>query len=253
MKDSNKTRRRIVAFVASRGGRVSSGQNDNFYRWLWNHVARGDYAHERVTALRDILLAMGEDGDAVLEYAENGRIMAVKLPDDVDLQVDDEDHDLFESTDSVWLLVAQLLAQVARLRQEVTDTHQAFDALAGDSDESQLRAAEQRVAELEIELAARSVCSHQEALATAREESDRLLASTKAALQQRLDDVQAEFREFRSKAQRRYAKDGATIRDLRAEIAELQLVKQWRDSLPVEVAAEIDRAVRRGGSLIIAV
>lgn len=82
MEDSNRTRRRIITFLASRGGRVSAGSNDGIVPWLFYELYRGAYKHDRVHALKCTLLAMEEDRELVLERTHEhhkGRITGVRL------------------------------------------------------------------------------------------------------------------------------------------------------------------------------
>lgn len=81
MEDSNSTRKRILGFVESRGGRVGSGQHHNFYRWLFNQLNIERYTHDSVTQLRAIIDAMAEDNLIYIEYTKpnSKRAAAIRL------------------------------------------------------------------------------------------------------------------------------------------------------------------------------
>lgn len=118
MRDSIKEKRRILGFIASRGGRHSAGRNDSLLRWLFNMTAHEAYAHERVGELEQLLIALEADGDVVLERDERGKIFAVALADKVNLDHADISQELFESKEDWWNLITTLMSQVTRLQRD---------------------------------------------------------------------------------------------------------------------------------------
>lgn len=82
VEDSRRTRRRILAFIAAKGGRISGGRNDGFVPWLFYELYSGAYSHERVDALKSTLLAMEVDQELLLERINEhhkGRITGARL------------------------------------------------------------------------------------------------------------------------------------------------------------------------------
>lgn len=135
MKDSNRTRKRIVALLLSQNGRITSGENDSLLRWMFKKVTRGDYTHEKIGDLKQTLINMARDEIITLEHAEKKsiRITAVELSTGAKTDtVDEEDFDLFLESgeiESIFFLVSILRGRIAKLERDKSDIEEAFDAL----------------------------------------------------------------------------------------------------------------------------
>ena len=155
MEVSNRSKRRLLGFIASRGGRVTSGRNDSLLRWVFMSVAREAYAHERIAPLEELFEALEADGDVVLEHDERGKLFAVRLSDEADMShadVPDEEPD--EQDQNLWPLVTLLMSENSALhrRLEESDIEAALElAEAAENRRQQLEA---QLAEKERALAA---------------------------------------------------------------------------------------------------
>lgn len=218
MEDSNRSRGRVLAYLVSQGGRVTSGRNANLYGYIWRKISRSDYTHERVTALSHLIEAMAAEGMLELEQADSGRVFAISLTDTADLTVAEEDRELFDN-DAVWLLVAGLQHRVAQLHAQVQGADEALAALAHEVEaDTRVTDLQQRVAELEAEQAARpeADCQHEAEIAKIKARAERQLLETRKALDQRLNDLRKDFDAYRKTAQDRFSKDGSELKHLRA-------------------------------------
>lgn len=229
VEDSKRTRRRIIAYIVSQGGRISSGQNDNLVGWMFHQIKREDYTHERVTDLKGILKAMAEDGTIELEYSLKGRPMVVSIPSSATIdEIDEEDYDLFKSEgvlrEAVWLLVSILSGRVQQFRQRAEEAEAAFEELTTESglmqENATLRA---RVAELKsVEQV--SDCTHEDEFARLREQHATELERMRGEHQDLLRLKQEEVVAIRKEYQKRLQRKGNDYASLKREYDELEEV-----------------------------
>lgn len=155
MAASNREKRRLLGFIASRGGRVTSGYNDSLLRWTFEILARESYVHERIDKLEEVFEALEADGDLVLERDERGKLIAAHLADDADYRHADFESSMFESPEELWALVVTLLSINGRLRRQIDESDiEAAIELAADAESrahamsEQLRSAQEAIAGL---------------------------------------------------------------------------------------------------------
>lgn len=221
--DSKKTRRRILAFIVSRDGSVSSGQNDSFLRWMLELLRTGAYAHERVNDLRDTLEAMAEDGEIVLAYAESKsrKIIGARLPDDTDVnsvEVSQDDLDLFDR-DALWRLVSSLRYQRDQAVQRADDVERAFNQLVTEDE----RGAENR--QLVQQMADQEEKMHE--LATQAETHAQELAQARQETSARLARQETEWRQILANQGHAYERKLGKLRDrINTKSAELEACKK---------------------------
>ncbi len=122
MAASNRAKRRLLGFIASRGGRVTSGRNDSLLRWVFELSAKQSYAHERIDELEEVFEASESDGDLVLERDERGKLFAARLADAADFTHADLESSMFESPEELWALVVTLLSINARQRKQIDES-----------------------------------------------------------------------------------------------------------------------------------
>lgn len=170
VEDSTKVRRRIVAFLLSRGGRATSGQNHGYVRWMRDKIATGKYVHEQVGYLKQTLVNMERDGIVTIEWAleKSTRITAVSLGVAADVStIDEEDYDLFSTVEAVWILVnilrGQVQKQTAQIEKLQEDAQIMDELIAEDAMVATITALRTRIAELEQQ-PRQPVCTHDDAL-----------------------------------------------------------------------------------------
>ena len=212
MQDSRKNRRRIAAYLASRGGALSSG-GDNLFGYLYRQAFPAHPTFEGVTGLRQMVEKMAEDGVLELTCREDGKVTGITLvryEQLVDLDEGDRQH--FTSAESVWSVVVQLLVELDRSRRREASTLEAFESLSGESgDELELQALRARVAELETSV---PTCDHEAEIAEIRADSRRQLEAQIAAGRRSVRHLSDELSRCRTGAEARERRDHERIADL---------------------------------------
>ena len=177
---------RLLGFIISRGGRVTSGRNDSLPRWVFGHSSKQSYTNERIDEMVEVFEALEADGVLVLERDDRGKLFAAHLADDADLQGADFEMEMFTSPDQVWVLVGTLQSIIARLRNELngSDIKTALE-LASDAESraqllaQQLDEARARIDVLELQaLSVQQPAGNDEALA----EANRRLATAQSRI-----------------------------------------------------------------------
>lgn len=166
VEDSVRVRRRIVAFLLSKNGRVTSGQNDGLVRWMRDALAQGRYVHEQVGYLKQTLINMERDGIITIEWAlaKSTRITAVSLGATADVStIDEEDYDLFNTVEAVWILVNILRGQVQKQATHIEELQEELrimdELVAEDVMTTTIAALRARISELEQQ-PRQPVCTH---------------------------------------------------------------------------------------------
>ena len=233
MKDSNRTRKRIVALLLSQNGRVTSGENDSLLRWIFEKISRGDYSHERVGDLKQTLIAMARDDIISLEHAERKsiRITAVELSAGAETNhIDEEDFDFFRESDStapLWLLIGslqwrlRLLEQVnQRLEQAKNDNEVAFNELVSDLAEESSHVYRERIAELEAAIGGlnartRELEKENDAI---KKHNKMTIESLKDSHKKIVDDISHKFEEYRKRTNRDKSIYGQKVENLMRQL-----------------------------------
>jgi hypothetical protein len=173
--------------------------------WLFHQIKRESYAHERVTALREVLLAMNQDGEIEIEFSQKGRLMAVSLPSNAFVEeVHEEDYEFFDSNESVWLLVASLTRSNHELTRQVIEGEAAFNELAN---ESQLIAENERLKELYERLLSEqqsSTCDHEELFASLERQYAAKLEHIREECRGLMENARTEFKYHQERDRERY-------------------------------------------------
>lgn len=252
MQDSNKEKRRILGFIASRGGRHSAGRNDSLLRWLFKMTAQEAYAHERVGELEQLLISLEADGDVVLERDERGKIFAVALADKVNLDHADIDQELITSNEELWNVITILRVHNTRLeRERVESGVEAALELAIEAEHDR-DAAREKLAAAEAQLAELSQRhppeDRSEELSTeiARLKTQLDTSTTRVStLEGVLRDERADRAEEKRRLRKRLSDDGNRIAELERTLLgnarRFQELSEATDRLVVAADEEISR------------
>ena len=212
MQDSRRNRRRVAAYLASRGGTLSSG-GDNLFGYLYRQAFPSHPTFEGVTNLRQMVEDMAKDGVLELTCREDGKVTAVTLVRYEQLaDLDEADRQHFTSAESVWGVVVQLLVELDRSRAREASTLAAFESLesetAGYQEVQVLRA---RIAELELNA---PDCDHEAEIAEIKAEARRQVEVQIAAGRRSVRHLSDELSRCRTGAEARQQRDRQTIEEL---------------------------------------
>ncbi len=116
---SNRAKQRLLGFILSRGGRITSGRNDSLLRWVFEITARERYAHERITELETVFTALESDGDLVLERDDRGKLIAAHVAETANFEHADLEASMFETSEQLWVFLTILMARNTKLRQQL--------------------------------------------------------------------------------------------------------------------------------------
>ena len=255
MQDGKRTRRAILKFAAMAGGTVSSGENDNFPRWLFNQLEIASYKHHLVTDLVQVLLAMESDGLIELIRSEQdgrkGKICGLRMTGQADLDSVIDEGDSSETAE-MWHLVASLLALIRHLENR-PDVEASLRLAAEAEDracvaESDLRQREEELDALRGQLEQQVVVVPADTSALEAEVArmNRQIEALRQALTEKTD----EFREYRKKAQERYSQKASEA------AIQTRLLSQYRGQMsliPDEVWAQMSEAQVRGNKFMVAI
>ncbi len=153
MEVSNRSKRRLLGFIASRGGRITSGRNDSVLRWVFEKSAREAYSYGRIAPLERVFEALETDGDVVLERDERGKLFAAHLSDSADFSHADIDADMFEGDQDRWMFITLLLSTNAALKRQLEESDIDAALELAEMQEARSRELEQELAEANRQLA----------------------------------------------------------------------------------------------------